>query len=84
MEKKIDSLVTDEKIISKDLDKLSKDLNLQWIRPIVEEGDILFHSLEIVHSSFDSSSNIPRLSIDLRFSATVDDHDPRWLNSLER
>jgi len=80
MEKQIDSLVTNEKIISKDLDKLSKDLNLQWIRPIVEEGDILFHSLEIVHSSFDSSSKTPRLSIDLRFSSSIKDHDPRWSN----
>ena len=80
-EKLIDNLVGDEKIISKDLAKLSKDLNLKWFRPILEVGDIIFHSLEIVHSSFDSFSNIPRLSIDLRFSSTFDDHDPRWSNS---
>lgn len=80
-EKLIDNFVKDEKIISKDLDKLSKDLNLKWFRPIIEEGDIIFHSLEIVHSSFDSCSNIPRLSIDLRFSSTIEDHDPRWSNS---
>ena len=80
-EKLIDNLVNREKIISKDLQKLSKDLNLKWLRPIVEEGDIIFHSLEIVHSSFDSFSKIPRLSIDLRFSSTINDHDPRWSNS---
>ncbi len=74
----IDKLVTNEKLISKDLDKLSKDLNLNWVRPIIEEGDIIFHSLEIVHSSFDSFSNIPRLSIDLRYSSSLNDHDPRW------
>ena len=34
-----------------------------------------------MHASFDSFSNIPRLSIDLRFSSTVNDHDPRWSNS---
>lgn len=79
-EKLIDNIVSDEKIISKDLDKLSQDLNLQWLRPVIEEGDIILHSLEIVHSSFDSLSNIPRLSIDLRYSSTIDDHDPRWIN----
>ena len=76
----IDNFVTEEKIVSKDLDKLSKYLNLQWVRPILEVGDIIFHSLEIVHSSFDSFSNIPRLSIDLRYTSNIDDHDPRWSN----
>ena len=76
----IDNLVTKEKIVSNDLDKLSKDLNLEWVRPIIEKGDIIFHSLEIVHSSFDSYSNIPRLSIDLRYSSSYKDHDPRWSN----
>ena len=79
-ESKIDKLVNSEKIITKDLGDLSKNLNLNWIRPIIEEGDVIYHSLEIVHASFDSSSNIPRLSIDLRFSASDEDHDPRWSN----
>ena len=70
-ESKIDKLVNSEKIITKDLGDLSKNLNLNWIRPIIEEGDVIYHSLEIVHASFDSSSNIPRLSIDLRFSASA-------------
>tara|TARA_Y100000589_G_scaffold329186_1_gene375065 strand:+ start:879 stop:1703 length:825 start_codon:yes stop_codon:yes gene_type:complete len=80
-ESKIDNLVNSDKIISKDLGDLSKYLNLNWNRPIIEEGDVIFHSLEIVHASFDSNSNIPRLSIDLRFSASAEDHDPRWSNS---
>lgn len=79
-ESKIDKLVNSEKIITKDLGDLSKNLNLNWIRPIIEEGDVIYHSLEIVHASFDSNSNIPRLSIDLRFSASAEDHDPRWSN----
>ncbi len=79
-ESKIDNLVNSDKIISKDLGNLSRNLNLNWNRPIIEEGDVIFHSLEIVHASFDSNSNIPRLSIDLRFAASADDHDPRWSN----
>jgi len=79
-ESKIDDLVNEDKIISKNLGNLAKDLNMNWIRPIVEEGDVIFHSLEIVHASFDSNSNIPRLSIDLRYSASKDDHDSRWSN----
>ena len=61
--------------------KFQKDLNLNWTRPIIKEGDAIFHSLEIVHASFDSNSDIPRLSIDLRFSSSNEDHDPRWSNS---
>ena len=55
-------------------------MNLKWYRPIIEIGDVIFHSLEIIHASFDSFSNIPRLSIDLRFAASEDDLDPRWSN----
>ena len=80
-EKEIDKLVNSERIISKDFNKLSKSLNLKWYRPLIEIGDVVFHSLEIIHASFDSYSNIPRLSIDLRFAASHADLDPRWSNS---
>ncbi len=79
-EKEIDKLVNSERIISKDFNKLSDSLNLKWYRPIIEIGDVIFHSLEIIHASFDSFSNIPRLSIDLRFAASDNDLDPRWNN----
>ena len=79
-EKEIDKLVNSERIISKDFNKLSNSLNLKWYRPIIEIGDVVFHSLEIIHASFDSFSNIPRLSIDLRFAASDADLDPRWSN----
>ncbi len=77
-EEDIDKLVNSEKIISKDLKDLSNSLNLKWYRPIIEIGDVIFHSLEIIHSSFDSKSNTPRLSIDLRFAASDFDLDDRW------
>ena len=76
-----DQKVSKEKIISKDFDKLSKNLNMDWYRPIIEEGDVIFHSLEIVHASFDSNSILPRLSIDLRYSSSIKDEDPRWKNA---
>tara|TARA_B100000242_G_C43046820_1_gene488718 strand:+ start:1602 stop:2432 length:831 start_codon:yes stop_codon:yes gene_type:complete len=75
---KIDKLVNSEKIISKDFKNLSNKLNLKWYRPIIDIGDIIFHSLDIIHASFDSNSEIPRLSIDLRFAASNEDLDPRW------
>ena len=77
----IDNLVNQEKIISKNLNQLSDQLKLRWIRPLINEGDVIFHSLEIVHASFDSNSNIPRLSIDIRFSSSKADNDPRWSSS---
>ena len=36
--------------------------------------------LEIIHASFDSISDIPRLSIDLRFAGCINDTDSRWNN----
>ena len=77
----VDNFVKKDKIISQDFDQISKDLNLNWIRPLIKEGDVIFHSLEIIHASFDSNSDIPRLSIDLRFVSTNQDNDPRWSNS---
>ena len=47
-----------------------------------EKGDVLFHSLQIVHAAI--SSNLPRLSIDLRFSSSKENEDPRWENSWRR
>ncbi len=80
-ENQIDDLVTDERIISKDLAKLADNLHTTWLRPIIEEGDIIFHCLKNIHASFDSSSYTPRLSIDLRFAAREDDLDVSWSNS---
>ena len=57
---------------------MSNSLNLKWYRPIIEIGDVIFHSLEIVHASFDSNSIMPRLSIDLRYGASDFDLDSRW------
>ena len=76
-----DKKVTKDKIISKYLGTLSKNTNLKWYRPILEEGDVIFHSLEIIHASFDSISTLPRLSIDLRYSSSIEDEDPRWKNT---
>ena len=42
---------------------------------------MIFHSLEIIHASFDSNSILPRLSIDLRYSSSIKDEDPRWKNA---
>ena len=80
-EEEIDKLVNSERVISRNLNDLSNSLNLKWYRPIIEIGDVIFHSLEIIHASFDSNTNIPRLSIDLRYSASSElDLDIRWLN----
>ena len=75
------NLVKTKKVISSDLEKISKCSGLKWFRPILDKGDVLFHSLQIVHAAFDSSSDLPRLSIDLRFSSSKEDEDPKWRNS---
>ena len=41
----VDCIEKKDKIISKDLGQISKKLNLDWTRPIIKEGDAIFHSL---------------------------------------
>ncbi len=67
-----------KKIISKDLNQLALDKVSRWLIPEINLGDIIFHSLGIVHASFESNTIIPRLSCDLRFSSSVEYSDPRW------
>lgn len=67
-----------EKIISKDLFELANQTSSRWLIPKINKGDILIHSLNCVHASFESSTLSPRLSCDLRFAASKVYLDPRW------
>ena len=77
-QEKITRLVQPDRTISKDLAFLASELNLNWIVPEINIGDVVFHCLNNVHASFDTSSNVPRLSCDLRFSISSELVDSRW------
>ena len=78
IERNISKLINRDKVISKNLNKLAVDLQLRWIRPILTEGDVIFHTLNMVHSSFETKSIVPRLSVDLRFADSKNNLDPAW------
>ena len=67
-----------DRIISKDLNKLALEKGSKWLIPKINLGDVIFHSLSIVHASFDSNTLIPRLSCDLRFASSKEYLDSRW------
>ncbi len=69
-----------DRIITKNLGKLAKDKRSRWFIPEINIGDVIFHSLNIVHASFDSKTLHPRLSCDLRFASSKNYLDPRWNN----
>ena len=45
----------------------------------VNIGDIVVHSILLLHASFDSQSIEPRLSTDIRFSVNREKADGRWM-----
>ncbi len=67
-----------DRVITSNLEKLGSESSSRWLIPKLNMGDILFHCLRIVHASFDSTVNIPRLSCDIRFAASSEFQDPRW------
>lgn len=73
--------VRTDRTLSSDLQSVSEKYNLKWLAPELEIGDVVFHCLNNVHASFDTSNIVPRLSCDLRFSTNKASMDPRWGNS---
>ena len=67
-----------ERVISKDLNNLATKMGSRWLIPKISMGDVIFHSLNTVHASFDSNTLRPRLSCDLRFASSNQFLDPRW------
>jgi len=74
----INLLIKSDRTISSNLSELSSSLNLKWISPKVQAGDVIFHCLQNVHASFTTNNIEPRLSCDLRFAADQSALDPNW------
>ena len=63
-----------------DLDLMPELLETPWYFPVVEYGDLLVHTVDVIHSSFTpESGSYTRLSIDMRFVNDLRYTDYRWL-----
>jgi ectoine hydroxylase-related dioxygenase (phytanoyl-CoA dioxygenase family) len=59
---------------------LSKKTKRRWLWSDYQAGDLVLHSPYIIHASLDSSTDLMRVSTDVRFMAQDDPIDPRWTN----
>ncbi len=73
--------VRSDRTLSSNLQALADQFKMFWLAPKVELGDVVFHCLNNVHASFDTTNVIPRLSCDLRFSVDMNSVDSRWSQS---
>lgn len=64
-----------------DLDMIPELKSSPWFFPIIEYGDLLVHTMDVIHSSFPPEADTyTRLSIDLRYVNNLQYTDSRWLN----
>ena len=68
----------DRRPISNDLGLTADRLGGRWLWADYHAGDVVLHSPHIVHASLDDTSDVMRLSADVRFRRIDDVHDERW------
>ncbi|MFH9402315.1 phytanoyl-CoA dioxygenase family protein [Streptomyces sp. NPDC017638] len=69
----------DRRPISHDLELTARHLGRRWLWTDFRAGDLMVHLPRIVHASLDNTTDILRLSADVRFIRAQDTPDPRWL-----
>jgi hypothetical protein len=69
---------SDQRPISNDLALTARTLGSRWLWTDYQAGDIVVHSPHVVHASFDDTSEVMRLSADLRFRRQDCTPDERW------
>lgn len=70
----------DQRPLTNDLKLLSQKTKRRWLWSDYQAGDLVLHSPYIIHASLDSSTDLMRVSTDVRFMAQDDPIDPRWTN----
>ncbi len=71
----------DTRAISHDLGWVSEQLGRRWLWADYQAGDVAVHSPHIVHASLDTTSDVMRLSADLRYISQGEKVDARWLQA---
>jgi hypothetical protein len=69
----------DPRPISHDLGWTQRQLGGRWLFTNYEAGDVTIHSPHIVHASLDTTTEMMRMSADIRFTPITVEPDPRWL-----
>lgn len=69
----------DPRPISHDLDWTAQQLGGRWLYADYRAGDVAIHSPHIVHASLDTTTQVMRMSADVRFTPITVEPDPRWL-----
>ena len=70
----------DRRPISNDLAMTARALGGRWLWADYRAGDVALHSPHVVHASLDNTSDVMRLSADLRFVRRDGRPDERWKN----
>jgi hypothetical protein len=70
----------DRRPISNDLGMTARVLGGRWLWTDYRAGDVVLHSPHLVHASLDNTSDVMRLSADLRFVRRDGRPDERWKN----
>jgi ectoine hydroxylase-related dioxygenase (phytanoyl-CoA dioxygenase family) len=68
----------DKRPITHDLKWMSEVTNRRWLTADYRAGDVIAHTPSIVHASLDPSTDLMRVSTDIRFIRAGSDCDPRW------
>jgi len=69
----------DSRPISHDLDWTARQLGGRWLYADYRAGDVAIHTPHIVHASLDTTTDVMRMSADIRFAPITVEPDPRWL-----
>jgi ectoine hydroxylase-related dioxygenase (phytanoyl-CoA dioxygenase family) len=68
----------DKRPLSHDLSWTSHVTGRRWLWTNYSAGDVAVHGPRIVHASLDTTSDVMRLSADLRFQRHSEKIDPKW------
>jgi ectoine hydroxylase-related dioxygenase (phytanoyl-CoA dioxygenase family) len=71
----------DTRAISHNLTWVAGELGRRWLWADYRAGDVTVHSPHIVHASLDTTTDVMRLSADLRFLRRGEEADDRWLRA---
>jgi ectoine hydroxylase-related dioxygenase (phytanoyl-CoA dioxygenase family) len=71
----------DSRAISHNLAWVAEELGRRWLWADYRAGDVTVHSPHIVHASLDTTTDLMRLSADLRFLRRGEQADDRWLQA---
>lgn len=71
----------DQRPITHDLGWVARRLGRRWLWADYAPGDITVHSPHIVHASLDTTTDLMRLTADIRFLLEGETPDPRWLTA---